>query len=106
MEPMPTAGPSGTMKKMCRPRGKNFTLEEQELLCQVAVPYLGIIESKKTDAVKQAAKQEAWGKITLGFNARTNHCPRNAENLMTFFRNLKAKMKKDQSDAKMLVNGR
>lgn len=88
-----------------RSRAPNFSKEEQLLLIKVMVPYNHIIESKKTDEVKQVVKQETWTRITEIFNANSNRVPRTSENLISCYRNMKSKTKKQHSDAKMALTG-
>ncbi|CAH1640750.1 unnamed protein product [Spodoptera littoralis] len=91
------------MPKSSRTRGPNFNNKEQILLLEAVKPYAKIIEAKQTDAVKQADKQDAWTKVAEVFNANTTDQPRGVENVISYYRNLKSKLKKQHSDAKMLL---
>lgn len=94
------------IKPLLRARAPNFSKEELLLLCDVLEPYTAIIESKKTDYVKQIHKQEAWEKIAEVFNANTKCVPRSTDNLISCYRNMKSKVKKQHSEAKMILQGK
>ncbi|XP_048479669.1 uncharacterized protein LOC125491413 isoform X3 [Plutella xylostella] len=90
-------------KSASRPRGPNFTKEEQFLLFNTVQPFCSIIECKKTDSVRQVDKQNAWSRITENFNANSKGAPRSVENLISCYRNVKSKFKKQHSEAKMML---
>lgn len=92
-------------KSVTRSRAPNFTKEEQLLLFNSMEPYTRIIECKKTDAVKQIDKNNAWIKIAEVFNANTKGAVRSVDNLVSCYRNCKSKLKKQHSEAKMLLEG-
>lgn len=92
-------------KSATRSRAPNFTKEEQLLLFNSMEPYTSIIECKKTDNIKQIDKHKAWIKIAEVFNANTKGALRSVENLVSCYRNAKSKIKKQHSEAKMLLEG-
>lgn len=55
-----------------RKRAINFIPKEQNLLFSIALKHKSVLENKQTNAVSNAAKNEAWIKITNEFNATSS----------------------------------
>lgn len=54
-----------------RTRAPNFTKGQQILLFSTMELYLGIIECKNKDSIKQIDKQKAWSNVIDMYNANT-----------------------------------
>lgn len=99
------SGKSDKIVSQSRPRSANFSMQEQSLLFTCMEPYKNVIECKKTDCVKLSHKKAAWAKVMLAFNANTKCSRRTTENLISCYRNMKSKLKKQRSQAKMQLQG-
>ncbi|KAK4885473.1 hypothetical protein RN001_001744 [Aquatica leii] len=78
------------MEVKCKPRSRNFTEFEKNLLFEIVTNnYIDIIENKKTDGVSCAKKQVAWEKISVKFNSQAQTGPRTAKQLHSLYDILK-----------------
>ncbi|XP_026724801.1 uncharacterized protein LOC113491828 [Trichoplusia ni] len=91
------------MEKKNRLRGPNFTKSDSILLCDVINNFKHIIECKKTDGVNLMEKHKAWQEVVKIYNSSTTGSQRTLESLQQNYKNLKKKIKKSASDAKMNI---
>ncbi|KAK4882199.1 hypothetical protein RN001_005518 [Aquatica leii] len=78
------------MEVKCKPRSRNFTEFEKNLLFEIVTNnYIDIIENKKTDGVSCAKKQVAWEEISVKFNSQAQTGPRTAKQLHSLYDILK-----------------
>lgn len=94
------------MEQKLRFRAPNFTAADNILLCDIVSKFKDIIENKKTDGVTLQQKQQAWLEVEKMFNSSTNGCTRTVSSLQQTYKNLKKKLKKTASDAKMAIPGK
>nr|CAI5843091.1 unnamed protein product [Callosobruchus analis] len=87
-----------------RPRGSNFSKDEELLLVRTVAKFKQVVECKITDKVNNQEKNEAWQKITHLVNAN-NTSVRTAEQLRIKYENLKAKARKVVSQQKCTLTG-
>ncbi|KAK5648275.1 hypothetical protein RI129_003167 [Pyrocoelia pectoralis] len=78
-----------------RGRGANFSATEKQFVLSLVYKFKKVIENKKTDAVTNEEKQQAWLQITKEFNSS---CPdgrrRDIQALKKFYANRKKEIKK------------
>ena len=83
-----------------RKRCHNFSAVEEEFLVQlVTSKYRNVIECKKTDAVFNKKKWEAWENICNEFNAN-NSVFRDAKTLKSKYENIKKKKQRESMQMK------
>ena len=74
-------------------RGKNFTIDDKDILIDIVMKYKDVIENKKTDATCNKSKNKCWDLITMEFNNQTGSS-RNVRELKELYSNIKRKARK------------
>lgn len=78
-----------------RERATNFSSSEVRLLTELVTKYRSVIENKKTDAVTNKDKDDAWTKIATTFNAASSETAvRTAKTLKLKYEGVKKLTKK------------
>lgn len=86
----------------CSAHSLNLVATATAESCTEACRFFMLLQEHTT---QQVVKQETWTRITEIFNANSNRVPRTSENLISCYRNMKSKTKKQHSDAKMALTG-
>uniref|UniRef100_A0A1Y1KNH9 Regulatory protein zeste n=1 Tax=Photinus pyralis TaxID=7054 RepID=A0A1Y1KNH9_PHOPY len=85
-------------------RAANFTAKEEAILTSLVKQYEHVLECKKTDAVTNQQKTEAWSNVAREFNV-VNDSHRSEAVLKKKFENLKKRVKKKLSENKTYSMG-
>lgn len=87
-----------TSQENKRKRGLNFSPREVSHLFNVALKYKDVLENKKTNAVANNDKNEAWVKITREYNATSSDLNgRSTDQLKRCYENKKQATRKKKS---------
>lgn len=88
------------MEKAKRPRAKNFTNNEKEILVDCVKPFVKVIECNETNKKCNEDKEAAWIDITTNYNAQSTN-PRDAKSLKSCYQHLKMSVKKENAEFKV-----
>ncbi|XP_047511639.1 myb/SANT-like DNA-binding domain-containing protein 3 [Pieris napi] len=83
---------------MDKKKQKPYSEYERQLLVQLVQSKIGILENRKTDAVSQKKKHEAWEELAIEFNNSNVSHTADSKQLKKMWQNMKAKAR----DAKTL----
>ncbi|KRT84790.1 hypothetical protein AMK59_1403 [Oryctes borbonicus] len=78
-----------------REKSANYTRNEKHLLLDSVLPYLNVIENKKTDSMTIDIKVRAWNAVGARYNAVNAKAQRRVSQLKTLYENIKKRTKKD-----------
>lgn len=72
-------------------------------MVELVESFKDILECKKTDAISNKKKNEAWEEILMKYNARRNGIERTITQLKTVYKNLKGKVRREIAQERLEV---
>lgn len=81
------------MSSIKKPRQKNFTEGEKDVLLDIVVEHKAVLECQQTNKKSNASKATAWQTIMENYNSQVVE-KRSVEALKVLYNNLKADTKK------------
>ncbi|KAG8177080.1 hypothetical protein JTE90_015732 [Oedothorax gibbosus] len=84
-----------------RPRTKNFTALEEEILLNSVGEFSHIIECRETSALKVGEKGRAWQRVAELFNSQSSVTKRHINQLKLKYKNVKANSRKRLANDKV-----
>lgn len=86
-----------------RARSVNFTKNEVRELLEIVSKYSHILENKKTDAVVNSQKEDAWKAVTDTFNATSSVMVRSVKTIRMKYDSLKKAARRASASYVILV---